>query len=392
MESARTDAQLVEAARSGDKAAFTQLVVRHYPLLLALCRRALWNLGSAEDAAQEAILQAMLGLDRLNQADRFGAWLMAIGLNMCNRLKRQRAHTCWSSEAVFGGKTVGDFVETRTGPEEMAEVAELRAQVQSAVAALPPGQRAAVLHFYLAGLSHAETASLLGIGVGAVKTRLHKARRSLRRQLWITKEEMEMDDKLSRRTLTKAAGALAGAAAVGRLQSEAAAEETLIEMQVRDVRNYGSAGDGKVSHVCLLEGVDDRRILPIWMGEFEATALAVQIEGVATPRPLAYAFAAGLLQAVGGTVREVRINRLEDTVFYAETVVEGPEGVLTVDARPSDALNLALLTGAPIRVDPAVVEAAEQTRGRKWDSESGGNAADLAGQFMSGWSAPDPED
>ena len=76
----RSDACLVGDARNGDKAAFGELIGRHYPLLLALCRRALGPHGPAEDAAQEAVLQALLGLDWLSHAERFGAWLVAIGL------------------------------------------------------------------------------------------------------------------------------------------------------------------------------------------------------------------------------------------------------------------------------------------------------------------------
>jgi RNA polymerase sigma factor (sigma-70 family) len=390
MDSTRSDAQLVEAARNGHKHAFSALVGRHYPLVLALCRRALGDLGLAEDAAQEATLQAMLSLDRLKQADRFEAWFVAIGLNMCHRLRRQRAHDAWSWEAVLGGRLVDGLVEMRPGPEEMAEAAELRAQVQRAVADLPPGQRAAVLHFYLAGLTHAETAALLGINIGAVKTRLHKARRSLRRQLSVTWKENTMDEKLSRRTLTKGAGALAGAATVGKIAPKTAAGESAVEMRVRDVRRYRAANNSEFMHVALLEGVHDARVLPIWMCEFEATAIALHLEGVATPRPLAYAFAAGLLQATGGQLREVRINRLEDSVFYAMAVVEGSEGLMTVDARPSDALNLALLARVPIRVDSAILEAILEAprSGPRWDTEDAEDAAGLAAHATAKWSGP----
>ena len=66
------DARLVGLARAGDKAAFAVLLGRHRPMLLALCRRALGDPGLAEDAAQEAALQAMLALDRLERPERFG--------------------------------------------------------------------------------------------------------------------------------------------------------------------------------------------------------------------------------------------------------------------------------------------------------------------------------
>ncbi len=198
-----------------------------------------------------------------------------------------------------------------------------------------------------------------------------------------------MDETLSRRTLTKAAGLLAGAAAVGQF-TEAAAGEQVIEMRVVDVRRTRAADTVKNEHVVLLEQVGGKQVLPIWIGESEATALALQIERVDLPRPLTYAFAAGLLQAGGGRLREVRISQLVETTFYAEAVVEGPEGVATVDARPSDALNLALLTNAPIRVDPSVLEAAKASSSMQWDAEGVENAAAIAGKTVAEWSAPRP--
>src|ERR1700704_6414694 len=80
------DQQLVRAARSGDSVAFARLVNHHYPALLASCRRMLADLDMARDAAQEATLRAMLGLDRLRDDTRFGAWLVGIGLNVCRGL------------------------------------------------------------------------------------------------------------------------------------------------------------------------------------------------------------------------------------------------------------------------------------------------------------------
>jgi bifunctional DNase/RNase len=81
------------------------------------------------------------------------------------------------------------------------------------------------------------------------------------------------------------------------------------------------------------------------------------------PRPPTIAFAANLLKAVGGRVREVVITKLDAAeIFYAIAVVDHGRKQATVDARPSDAINLALSTGAPISVDPAVFEAAAKTR------------------------------
>src|SRR5262245_11938190 len=101
MEPSERDDALVRAARGGSKDAFAALVMRHRPLLLALCLRALGDRDLAEDAAQEATLQALLGLDGLRSPERFGSWLAGIGLNVCHRWLRQRRNEAWSWEAVL---------------------------------------------------------------------------------------------------------------------------------------------------------------------------------------------------------------------------------------------------------------------------------------------------
>jgi bifunctional DNase/RNase len=88
---------------------------------------------------------------------------------------------------------------------------------------------------------------------------------------------------------------------------------------------------------------------------------------------MAYQFMASLLEATGGRLAEARVTRLDDGTFYGLAVVEGPAGTREVDARPSDILNLALLTGAPIRVDPAVLaEASESETGARHLAEAAG--------------------
>jgi RNA polymerase sigma factor (sigma-70 family) len=328
------DAELVRLAREGDKEAFAALLARHRGMLLALCRRALGDDGLAEDAAQEAALQAMLSLDRLQRPERFGAWLAGIGLNVCRRWQRQQAREGWSLAALTGGRAVPD-----EAPAEAAEAAEEARRVRRAVGRLPAGQRAAVALFYLAGLAHREVAAALGIGVGAVKTRLHKARAALRDELaaWWKEDDMT-------------AGTAAGPVA----------------MRVTEVRRQAADGDRPEKTVIVLDEQAGQRRLCIWVGAFEALSIAFALEGTELPRPLAYQFMSSLLEAAGGRLAEARVTRLDDGTFYAVAVVEGPGGRRELDARPSDALNLALVTGAPILVDPRVIEeASESARGRE---------------------------
>jgi len=333
------DAALVRLAREGDRAAFATLLSRHWELLLALCRRTLGDPELAHDAAQEAALQALLGLDRLRQAASFGPWLGGIGLNVCRSWLRYRPRDTWSWEALQGGRLALELPDDRPDPGALAEAADLAAHVSRAVAGLPNGQRTAVLLFYLSGLTYAETAAQLGIEISAVKTRLHKARAALRRQLLSLWEEEE-------------AMVVSG--------TPSSAEDQAVEMRVVDVRQLAVEDERSTRHAVVLEEVGGTRPLLFWVGPFEGHSMAMLLEKTDTNRPLTYAFLASVLEAAGGRLKEVRITRLAEETFYAVAVIESAAGTRQVDARPSDAVSLALLAGAPILVEEAVLAEVEQ--------------------------------
>ncbi|MDD2858507.1 MAG: bifunctional nuclease family protein [Candidatus Nanopelagicales bacterium] len=107
--------------------------------------------------------------------------------------------------------------------------------------------------------------------------------------------------------------------------------------------------------IVLLKEVDGARVIPIWIGAVEATAIAYAQQGVVPPRPLTHDLMKDILVAVGATLAEVRIAALTDGVFYATLVfADGVE----VSARPSDAVALALRLEVPIRATPEVLEEA----------------------------------
>jgi RNA polymerase sigma factor (sigma-70 family) len=300
------DADLVEQATKGDRDAFAALVARHHAALRRACRRALGAPELVEDAAQEAVVAALLHLDRLREPERFGAWLVGIGLNVSRQLLRER-------------RTVAPRDDDEGAAADLdaaLDAARAAARIRRVIAALPPGQRAAVELFYLSGLTYAETAEHLGVPLGAVKARLHKARATLRRRLEpVWKEQFAMSE--------------------------------LVRMQVADVRRAGER------HAVLLAEENGDRRLSIWVGLPEAFAIASALEGVELPRPSTHHLSAALLAAAGSSVQEVRITRLADAVFYADVVLA--DGA-SVDARPSDGIALALHTGAPLLVDAAVLE------------------------------------
>jgi len=308
------------------------LVERHYSTLLGSCRRALRDAELARDAAQQAVLVAMLGLARLRDADRFGAWLIGIGLNVCRSLIAPGRRAVASSEALIDrGDALGPAAP-EPDLQTQLESTEVATRVRAAIDELPAGQRQAVTLFYLGGLTHAEIADELGTVPGAIKTRLHKARRSLRdplQPLW--KEYFAMP--------TPAAD--------------------LIPVRIADLRRTTASEPASQRHIVFLQEIGGDRRMPIWIGPAEATGLAIVLENVELPRPGVYHFAAALLEATGGELGEARIVKLTDSTFFAQAVLT--DGT-AVDARPSDALTLAALTGRPIYVAADVLDRAHESR------------------------------
>lgn len=139
-----------------------------------------------------------------------------------------------------------------------------------------------------------------------------------------------------------------------------APDTNFVEMQLGKVFSDRS---GDKSFVVVLDGVSTTRRLAIQIGSAEALLLLATLDGREFPRPMGPHFAASLLQALGGRVRQVRIDRLipvgGGTAYGSTVVIEGGAGTVSVDARPSDALNLAALVHAPILVAPEVLAEAE---------------------------------
>ena len=107
--------------------------------------------------------------------------------------------------------------------------------------------------------------------------------------------------------------------------------------------------------IVLLKEVSGDRYLPIWIGAVEATAIAFAQQGVVTARPMTHDLMRDLLQAFDRTLETVTITELRDGIFYAEL---GFSGGVTVSARPSDAIALAMRSGATIRGSLAVLDEA----------------------------------
>jgi uncharacterized protein len=133
----------------------------------------------------------------------------------------------------------------------------------------------------------------------------------------------------------------------------------LVEVRVQEL-----GLDNSKKPVVLLQELNGRRLLPIWIGPSEARAIALEMEGYAPPRPLTHDLFCSLLQGLGGKLQKVIVTRMEETTYYAQLLVERDGEVISVDARPSDSIALALRAGARVFVldellDSDVIEIAE---------------------------------
>ncbi len=129
------------------------------------------------------------------------------------------------------------------------------------------------------------------------------------------------------------------------------------------VHVLGVALDAKQQHIVLLkplfEELGESRVLPIWIGEQEATSILIAVSGVAAPRPLSHDLMKTLLEALDADVVQVEVERIDGGTFYAAVTLRGPNGTHLVDARPSDAIALAVRMDAPLFVsDEVLAEAA----------------------------------
>jgi len=108
--------------------------------------------------------------------------------------------------------------------------------------------------------------------------------------------------------------------------------------------------------IVILKDANGPTLLPIWVGIYEANAIALEIEKVATPRPMTHDLIKNLLMGLEAQVRKVVVNELKDDTFYALIWLERDGQVMSIDSRPSDALALALRVDCPIYVDDEVLK------------------------------------
>jgi bifunctional DNase/RNase len=111
--------------------------------------------------------------------------------------------------------------------------------------------------------------------------------------------------------------------------------------------------------IVVLRDINGNTILPIWVGIYEANAIALEIEKVSTPRPMTHDLIKTLLLGLGTGIRKVVVSELKDDTFYAVIWLDKEGELISVDSRPSDALALALRLDCPIFVDDSVLKSSK---------------------------------
>jgi hypothetical protein len=358
------DASLVARVLGGDKSAFGPLIDRHRTAAMRLARRLLGHPADAEDVVQEALLQAFLGLHELRLTDRFGAWLLGIVVNLC-RMRWRGRPAVYAIEDWEGGRVLPEvtWVDRQVSPDVMAEAQELHRLVLEAIALLPAEQQQAVRWHYLEGLTLWDIAGLAGVPLGTVKARLHRARVRLRQHvsravadapesILAIAEEVSMIAVAIHDLIVRAPIDAAG-------QWPAAQEYNHGDDQMRrQIRRQMQREIRRLAPQCvvLLKELAGERVLPMWIGLAEGLALRLHLSAITTPRPMTYDLTARLLEVAEARVERVTVTSLRDNTFYATIRVRIGDRVQDVDARPSDALNVALRVNAPIFVAPEVFE------------------------------------
>jgi len=135
----------------------------------------------------------------------------------------------------------------------------------------------------------------------------------------------------------------------------------MIEMQVGglgfDPRN--------LSPLVLLRDAEEMNFLPIWIGIFEAAAIAMELQNVKPPRPMTHDLLREVIEMLGGEIKRVVITDVKENVFFAAVEIEKEKKVINLDARPSDAIALAVRSHVPIYVSEVVMMQAKLVNAEK---------------------------
>jgi RNA polymerase sigma factor (sigma-70 family) len=331
----RTETELVALAQAGDVDAFAQLIERTRVIALALAFRLIANPETVRDVVQEAILQAFLSLDRLRDTTRFRPWFYGIVLNLCRTwLHEQNTPTLSLEVLATQGQAVlcSGFLEVPDPSETVAEQ-ELYQLVQQMVQGLSSINRSVIWLFYYEQMSMQEIATQLALSPSAVKNRLHKGRKELRRQLLVAYPEREPRQQVT---------------------SGKRRRDIMLQVKVDPVVLHPS------QPLIVLREVDGPYALPVRLRGRDDVQLALDLLDPAREDRLradpALDFTQQLVLAVQESIEEVQIDALEPHLFYATVRLRQGTRLHEIKTTVSVALFAARSAQCPILVSEALMK------------------------------------
>jgi RNA polymerase sigma-70 factor, ECF subfamily len=170
----------------GDQNAFGEIVEVYRDKIYQLCYRMLGNAYEAEDMAQEAFIRAYVNIERYNVNRKFSTWLYRIATNLCiDRLRKKKPDYYLDAEvAGTEGLTLySQIASTGVTPDEEVSKMEIQSIIQQEILKLPEKYRSVIVLRYIDELSLNEISEILSLPLGTVKTRIHRGREALRKQL-----------------------------------------------------------------------------------------------------------------------------------------------------------------------------------------------------------------
>jgi RNA polymerase sigma-70 factor (ECF subfamily) len=176
----------IRQVKNGDQNAFSEIVELYKDKVYILCYRMLGNSHEAEDIAQEAFIRAYVNIDSYNIDKKFSTWLYRIATNLSIDRIRKKKPDFYLDAEVKGteGLTMYSQVAADVAlPEEEVESMELQQCVQAEILKLPDKYRAVIILKYIEELSLKEISEILGLPISTIKTRIHRGREALRKQL-----------------------------------------------------------------------------------------------------------------------------------------------------------------------------------------------------------------
>lgn len=188
--------EIIILAQNGDDAAFSILVERYQRAVFNLCYRMLYNSQDAEDAAQEVFIKAYRALRSFDVNRKFSTWILSISSNYCiDQYRKRRLKTFSLEDSPY--EDVKD--EKQKNMEVLLTIKENEQEIQALLDSLHPKDRVAVVMFYWQDYSYEEIADTLDLSLGAVKSRLFRARKSLA-QTWLEKYPKDILPQPAERT------------------------------------------------------------------------------------------------------------------------------------------------------------------------------------------------